>query len=365
MESWFRDNIPFRIEDYGIDIDAEDFPYNADSTIAAAPMGFAVTYDPKYKRVLVTKREPVPTAEFTKLFDKGQIEVRNNSFVIVNDCTEYQDQTDFEESRVHLLRDENSIYNSSDTIYCGPIGLANQKYFKQTGWTLSYYPELQVWGSRHSYLPKLYVSTAEGMFSYRDNQMWAHDNLDQPGSFYGTTYPFEIDFIDNSLPGSSKTFSAVSYWVDVKKKDGENYTEFENKTNPGFTSFYVYNTTQVSALSTNLNYLSNVRKVDSFWYINSFRDLSKQTQQTSEYVNSGLPNVVDGFTTTVNAPISSESMFTSEGVVNPNYIDSTKLWHMQKRFVDNYMGVRLSNDNSSRNLLYLYAIGTKSRQSFR
>ena len=365
MESWFRDNIPFRIEDYGIDIDAEDFPYNADSTIAAAPMGFAVTYDPKYKRVLVTKREPVPTAEFTKLFDKGQIEVRNNSFVIVNDCTEYQDPTDFEESRVHLLRDENSIYNSSDTIYCGPIGLANQKYFKQTGWTLSYYPELQVWGSRHSYLPKLYVSTAEGMFSYRDNQMWAHDNLDQPGSFYGTTYPFEIDFIDNSLPGSSKTFSAVSYWVDVKKKDGENYTEFENKTNPGFTSFYVYNTTQVSALSTNLNYLNNVRKVDSFWYINSFRDLSKQTQQTSEYVNSGLPNVVDGFTTTVNAPISSESMFTSEGVVNPNYIDSTKLWHMQKRFVDNYMGVRLSNDNSSRNLLYLYAIGTKSRQSFR
>ena len=126
MESWFRDNIPFRIEDYGIDIDAEDFPYNADSTIAAAPMGFAVTYDPKYKRVLVTKREPVPTAEFTKLFDKGQIEVRNNSFVIVNDCTEYQDPTDFEESRVHLLRDENSIYNSSDTIYCGPIGLANQ-----------------------------------------------------------------------------------------------------------------------------------------------------------------------------------------------------------------------------------------------
>ena len=365
MESWFRDNMPFRIEDFGVDIDAEDFPYNADSTVAPAPMGFIVTYDPKYKRVIFTKREPIPTEQFTKLFNQGKIEVRNNSFVIVNDCTEYEEPTDFEASRRHLLRDETSIYNTSNTIYCGPIGLANQTYFKQTGWTLSYYPELKVWGSRHSYLPKLYVSTAEGIFSYRDNQMWAHDNIEEPGKFYGVTYPFEIDYIDNTNPGSTKTFSSVSYWADVKKKDGENYTEFENKTNPGFTSFYVYNTTQISALSTNLNYLGNVRKVDSFWYINSFRDLSKNTEQTSEYINSGQVNVVDGFTTTVNAPISSESMFTSEGVVNPNYIDSAKDWHMQKRFVDNYIGVRLSNDNSSGNLLYLYAIGTKSRQSFR
>ena len=58
-------------------------------------------------------------------------------------------------------------------------------------------------------------------------------------------------------------------------------------------------------------------------------------------------------------------MFLEEGVGNPDYIDGTKPWHMQKRFVDNFMGVRLSNDNSSTNLLYLYAAGTKFRKSNR
>ena len=58
-------------------------------------------------------------------------------------------------------------------------------------------------------------------------------------------------------------------------------------------------------------------------------------------------------------------MFTEEGVVNAEYIDSTKPWHMQKKFVDHYLGVRLSSDNSSTNLLYLYAAGTKFRKSNR
>ena len=365
MEAWFRDNMPFRIEDYGIDVDATNFPYNPDSTVAAAPLGFTITYDPKYKRILITKREPVPTDHFIKAFGQGSIEVVNNSFVVTGDCTEYEDPTGFDGARRHLLRDETSIYNQRDAVYCGPVGLSNPTYFKQSGWTLSYYPELKVWGSRHSYLPKLYVSTAEGMFSFKDSYMWSHTNLNEPGNFYNTTYPFEIELIDNSSPGDSKVFSSVAYWIDVQKKNTTNVSEFDRKTNPGFTSFYVYNSDQISALSTNLNYLSNVRRVDKFWYINAFRDLSKNTEQTSDYINSGQANVVDEFTTTITAPISSQSMFTEEGVVNAEYIDSTKPWHMQKRFVDHYLGVRLSNDNSSTNLLYLYAAGTKFRKSNR
>ena len=58
-------------------------------------------------------------------------------------------------------------------------------------------------------------------------------------------------------------------------------------------------------------------------------------------------------------------MFTSEGVVNPAYVDVDKVWYDRRRFVDHYLGVRLSNDNSSTNLLYLYAAGTKFRASNR
>ena len=58
-------------------------------------------------------------------------------------------------------------------------------------------------------------------------------------------------------------------------------------------------------------------------------------------------------------------MFTEEGVVNPDYIDSSKQWYNRKKLVDHFMGVRLINDNSSTNLVYLYAAGTKFRQSIR
>ena len=203
------------------------------------------------------------------------------------------------------------------------------------------------------------------MFSYKDSYMWPHDNINAPGRFYNTTYPFEIEFIDNTEPAVSKSFSSIGYWLDIVKKDTSHITEYENKTYPGFTSFYVYNTTQISALSTNINYLQNARKVDKFWYINSFRDLAKYTTQTSAYINSGVANVVGEFTTTINATISSESMFTQEGVVNSAYLDSTKPWHMQKRFTDHYLGVRFSSDNSSTDLLYLYAAGTKFSKSNR
>lgn len=362
MESWFRENMPFKIEDYGVDVDGDDFNYNPDSTVAAAPMGYTVTYDPVYKRILVTKREPVPNAEFITQWEAGNIVVRNNVLTLDAGCTDFEDDADHEAAKSDT---RGTALQNTSALYCGPIGLANPQFFSAGGWTLSYYPELKIWGSRHSYLPKLYVSTAKTMFSFKDSYMWGHNNLNAPGSFYNTTYPFEIEFIDNTQPGAAKSYASFAYWADIVKKDVSHITEYENRTYAGFTSFYVYNTTQISALSTNIHYLHNARKVNKFWYINSFRDLTKYTDQTSSYINSGFANVVDNFTTVINAPISSEPMFTEEGVVNANYIDSTKSWYMQKKFVDHFLGVRLSSDNSSGDLLYLYAAGTKFRNSIR
>ena len=343
MDAWFRENMPFNIEQYGIDVEADDFPYDPDATTAPAAMGFTVGYDPKYKRVLVTKRERVPTQKTIISINKynasepvGSIFVENNKFYEVVGAGTYQE-----------------------------LNLANPVYFAAGGWTLSYYPELQVWGSRHSYLPRIYSSTAESMFSFFGTKLWEHNNVAEPGKFYGTTYPFEFEYIDNTSPGESKSFASVAFFADVFKKDETHRSELTTRTSSGFTSFYVYNTTQVSALETNINYLNNARRVDKIWYINSFRDLAKYTDQTSDFINSGQPTVVDSFVTTVNAPTSSEPMFTEEGKVNPDYIDSAKPWFLQKKFVDHYMGVRLISDNTSTDLVYLYAAGTKFRKSYR
>ena len=345
METWLRDNIPFQIEQFGIDADSladggSPFVYPVDATTSSASFGFTMGYDPKYKRVLITKKERIPTERFINQFNSGDIklDIRGSN---------------------QVFQGVNSLNQPIDLSFSDPL------YFSQGGWTLSYYPELNVWGSRHSYEPSMYVSTQSDMLSVNNFTLWRHDNTAQPGTFYGTRYNSEFEFIDNQSAGVSKVFTNVFYWADIVKKDDTHVTELEKRTYPGFDSYYVYNTTQVSAIRTNINYLNNARLVDKFWYLNQFRDLAKQDITTNEYINTGTANVIGGQTTSITAPIETEPMFTKEGVVNPDYIDSSKQWYNRKKLVDHFMGVRLINDNSSTNLVYLYAAGTKFRQSIR
>tara|TARA_R110002012_G_scaffold5799_4_gene26905 strand:+ start:2458 stop:8340 length:5883 start_codon:yes stop_codon:yes gene_type:complete len=355
MESWFRENMPYQVEQYGINL--EDTNIQLDAPTSDTPFGFTSGYDPKYKRILVTKKEMLPTDLFLSYVSDGLVQtVRPDKEFLQENFTAadviYQGVLVF------------VIYDSAGN----PVDIAsfdNSDYFVPGGWTLSYYPELETWGSRHSYLPKMYASTPENFYSFNDTTMWEHSNNAAPGSFYGTTYPFEFEFIDNSAAANSKVFSSIAYWADVVKKDGTYVTEYETRTIPGFTSFYTYNSTQISSTKTNINYLSNARLVDKFWYINSFRDFSRTAAVTNSYINTGTPNVVGQITQEIVTTSETEPMFTSEGVVNSAYVDTEKLWHERRRFVDHYLGVRLSNDNSSTNLLYLYAAGTKFRQSLR
>ena len=335
MEKWFLDNIPYRLEDYGIDLD--QYP----SVAVDAPtdrFGFTAAYDPKYKRIILTKRERVPTALFIAHFNSGLLQIINNR------------------------------------VYVGliQIGFDNDEYFKDGGWTLSYYPETKVWGSRHSYIPRLYAYNSFEYYSLVNSadvaigQVWEHSDDDNPGSFFGNTYNFEFEFIDNKAAGASKVFSNVMYWTEIQVNSNDNATgQVTKHTSPGFTSYFVYNTKQISGTGEDINYLSNTRLVDKFWYLNDFRDKSVITTLTNNDLVTGVVNVQDNFTTGVQAATQTVTMFTEEGVVNPTYIDDNKQWYDQRRFVDHYLGVRLICNNSSRNLVHLFAAGTKHRKSYR
>jgi hypothetical protein len=92
--------------------------------------------------------------------------------------------------------------------------------------------------------------------------------------------------------------------------------------------------------------------------------MSKVGESTNNHFVTGIPNVQGEMTEEVFIP-TSESMFLSEGSVNPDYLNLNKHWFNQKKFVDHYLGVRLISNNLSSNLIYLYSAGTKFRQSFR
>lgn len=335
MERWFLDNIPYQLELLGIDLTLSGFKVDSPTS----HFGFVSTYDPKYKRIILTKRELIPTSSFNSLFAQGVIELIGNQF----------------------------YDNRSESF----LSLTDTRYFRKGGWTLSFYPEIQAWGSRHSYIPRLYTNTAEEFYSLINEsdstagQIWEHSDINSPCNFYDVVHKFEFEFISNEAPGSPKVFSNIYYWADTVSISPINYKETFKQTSTGFTDFYVYNTTQISGNLTRINYLSNTRRVDKLWYINDFRDMSKTALLTTDELVTGIPNVQGDLTQGVTSNLNNVTMFLEEGVVNNNYINTNKSWFEQKRFVDHYLGVRLISDNSTNNLIYLYAAGTKHRQSYR
>lgn len=101
------------------------------------------------------------------------------------------------------------------------------------------------------------------------------------------------------------------------------------------------------------------------WYINDIRDLSVQQQLNDGELITGTENVAGNITTSVTVHPQATTMFTEEGIVNNNYVNENKEWYNRRKMIDHYMGVRLIKDNTNRNLVHLYAAGTKFRKSFR
>lgn len=331
MERWFLDNIPYAIENY-IDIEAVA---NLDSPTEY--FGFTAAYDPKFKRIVLSKKEKIPTFRFINLI---------------------QGATDFQsvDGGISFYSEKSE---QTETI------LFSSDYFTDGGWTVSFYPELKVWGSRHSYIPTLFENNQQELYSLVNKQgVFEHSNDRSPGNFYGVIYPSEFEFIDNQQAGASKIFTNIRFWTSVQNFNGDYPKEFNRHTMAGFDEFYVYNSHQLSGRKP-INYLTNARLVDKFWYINDFRDMSKMIDNTSEYLVTNIPNVQNDVTQSVSTSQDTVSMFTSEGIINDDYLDLNKHWFNQKKFVDHYLGVRLINNNESKNLVYLYAAGTKFRQSFR
>ena len=80
------------------------------------------------------------------------------------------------------------------------------------------------------------------------------------------------------------------------------------------------------------------------------------------------PNIIGGVNTGTITTSSINSMFQIDGMnenVNGNYMDLTKTWDNQKKFIDKWVGIRLIYDNISNNLLNLYSTNVVIRKLYR
>lgn len=285
------------------------------------------------------------------------------------------------------------------------VNCDDKEYFSKGGWTVSYYPENNSWGSFHSYVPYLYFNTSAEFYSlsdrvtsteddatnslfiggnyeslgseFVDKYIWQH-SVGRYGSFYDgglvtipvghETFefdftnidPFEIEFIDNETKDINLTFSSVNYAADVRINDTKNLEH------SGFTSAFLYNSVQMSE-ELKFEYLVNIRKTRNSWRFNKFRDMSTLQTVSTEYYTPEALNVV-GLVSDGTILPDHDNMFLVNGmyeIQNVKYLNLEKLWNLQKKFVDKWLGIRLICSNSENYSVNLYASATEKRKDFR
>ena len=339
LSTWARENVPYALENYGVSLAG----INLDSP--TNNFGYLVSYDPLLKRLIITKRDLIPTPAFDAQIASGNFTVSGG--VLFNKAT--------------------------------PLPLAVGSSLQKGGWTISLSLDTGAWASRHSYIPPLYAFNTKYLYSFSNLStagFYVHNDYVNPGNFYRTLFNFEFEFISTGDVSTAKTgavsttktdnklYSAVTYFIETYKADVNSIYKVTSTLSPGFTSFYVYTTEQISGLK-NLVYLNNVRKVDHNWAFNDFRDVSKINFNTTLVSAPNQINVQNDTYTGTYAPGGSVPMFTSEGVINTTYLDLAKPWHQQRKFVDKFLGVRLISNNQAKNLINLYTAKASYRTTSR
>jgi len=392
LDRWFKDNMYLALADYGM-----TEACNNDNPIVG--FGFHSVYDPKNKRIILTKRDLIPTQAFINGYNIGNsapptpgkiiYSSTQCSYLIYFPCLALPGQTC-----------ENWT----------PIDWGNVLYFERGGWTISYYPESGTWGSFHDYTPYIYFNTSTDFYSLTDKYprpvwdpaspppasthlgttygnagIWKHNSNSNRGILYQenlrgkysptdwvTTveyHPFEFEFIHNETRGDDTLLASFNYTSEVFNLAGVNVLEH------GFTKFFLYNTFQLSE-ELDLQYLVNTRRVGNNWKVNHFRDMAALVNQTgvlglpntSPYYMQGTvtnPNIIGRSNVGTITTSSIQSMFTVDGmseILNNGYLDLSKSWDQKRKFMDKWVGIRLIYDNISNNLLNLYSTNVSVRK---
>lgn len=256
--AFFRENLPFKI--------TRDYPtVNTNNNFKF--FGIAMTYDQRFQRVFITKRDHQVKPEFKRLitFD-----------TITQDFT----------------------YNNE------PVKPTDTRYFIDKCWTVAYSPLEDTLISFYTFLPNYYVPTTNYFstgVNYKPNVqhregLWSHLLTNKSYQvFYGYLHPFIVEYqTPNKV--SNNILNGVAYQVDLKRYTNQyDYYLINNKT---FTQALIYNQNQSSGIlnlipkEKNNFYQSSqypritlnstdilTENIENQWRFNSFQDLSQNNNQ--------------------------------------------------------------------------------------
>lgn len=164
------------------------------------------------------------------------------------------------------ILDRISYVSGDDFLVNGvlPIKLGDPDYFEDASWTVSYDVKRKRFISPHDWHPDLLMPSKNTFSSIKTDGIWIHNvRTDLFCNYYGIDYPFEIEYLSNTVL-SINTLRSVEYQLEVYKYDVNQYDKFlyleEN-----FDEAVVYNQEQVSGLLRLINTPFN-----NPWLINQY-----------------------------------------------------------------------------------------------
>ena len=171
MYHWFNRNLKSFLKD---DFKPYGIPYNPDE------FGLRMTYDPKFERVIIHKKDFKLTSTLKRLWDGF---------------------TDYD---VQVLPDSIVLNGNS-------YEFVNEDYFENKSWTISYSIRTKTWTSWHSYQPDYLCYGANTFFSSLKNRIWGHDEYSRFHEYFGKQFSCIIEFVDRQY--LTNNLHAVHYWA--------------------------------------------------------------------------------------------------------------------------------------------------------
>lgn len=193
---------------------------------------------------------------------------------------------------------------------------------KSNNYTLSYSIESEKWVSFHSYSPnhlfvhrnKLYAAKGYNLFMHNDPETRAtYYNDEQQKTF--------VDIVFNPPTSFKKLFYAFLWDTSCYDSNMDLH--------PGntFDKVLVYNNLQVSG---EVGLDGKIRQLDGSWRFNQFRDLVPQEKYGKNFLD-------------------------KTGMFNSDVVDPQMDYRIQKRFIGDWIILRLINTNSDNYIVYLHS----------
>mgnify|MGYP000959677146 CR=1 FL=1 len=232
-----------------------------------------------------------------------------------------------------------------------PCAFDDPLCFEPCNWTVSYDPKSKMWISFHDWMPTLMMPSYQNFYTIKGNQIWKHnDRWDSFCNYYGTNYPWEIEY-PIVTPNQITTLRSFEYYLDVYKfyNDGK---DFFHVLDENFDRAIIYNSEQISGTlrmrikqkSNPLDILANpvigpdyieilYSKEENKYRFNTFWDI---TNDRGEFSGTKLPMWIT-------------ECAGCKKYINPDYVDYNKspLEHKKFRHYGNRVILRknISGDN--------------------